>query len=324
MALYSSIILLPSTPVLMRKLTKRTTLLGCLAAAGVTLIWSMWLVISRAGAQSSLNAYDLTAIRYGVSAVFSLPIVLHYKPWRNMSILRIAGLSVLLGPGYILCVYFAFDYAPAAHGGIFMNGALPAITLLFSYWFLKQASTRIQLAGLVLILGGAALSAADLSGLSIPGAWRGDIMFVVAAVFFAGYLIAARAWGVTPTQVMLCSSIVNAILFVPVWYFLLPSGLSEVEDGQLYLQLFYQGLVPGLLGLLLVAYATRTIGPAPTSAFIAAVPALGVVLGIIFLNEIPGHIGWVGLAVLTPGILMVSLGGRSMGGRSMGGKRKGV
>jgi len=284
-------------------------MLGCLAAGGVTLIWAMWLVVSRTGAQSSLNAYDLTAIRYGVSALVSLPIVMYFKPWRNMSLARIAGLSMLLGPGYILCVYFAFDYAPAAHGGIFMNGAMPAITLLFSYWFLKQSSTRIQLAGLVLILGGAALSAADVSGLSIPGAWRGDIMFVVAAVFFAGYLVVARAWGITPTQVMFCSSVVNAILFVPVWYFLLPSGLSEVGDAQLYLQVFYQGLVPGLLGLLLVAYATRTIGPASTSAFIAAVPGLGVLLGIIFLKEIPGFIGWVGLAVLTPGILMVSLGG---------------
>lgn len=285
--------------------------LGCMAAGGVTLIWAMWLVVSRMGAQSPLNAFDLAAIRYGVSAVATLPIVIYFKPWRDMSLGRIAGLSMLLGPGYILCVYFAFDYAPAAHGGIFMNGALPAITLLFSLWFLKQKSTLIQLVGVVLILIGAALSAADISGLSIAGAWRGDVMFVIAGVFFAGYLVAARAWGITPTQVMFCSSIVNALLFVPVWYFLLPSGLGQVGGTVLYLQVFYQGLLPGLLGLILVAYATRTIGPAPTSAFIAAVPGLGVLLGIVFLKEIPGAIGWIGLLVLTPGILMVSLGGRS-------------
>ena len=295
-------------------LDSRTTLFGCLAAGGVTFIWAMWLVVSRTGAQTALNAFDLTAIRYGVSAVVSLPIVLYYKPWRKMTIKRIAGLSMFLGPGYVLCVYFAFDYASAAHGGVFMNGAMPAFTLLFSYWFLNQSSTKTQIIGLVLILGGAVLSAADVSGLSIPGAWRGDVLFVVAAVFFSGYLIVARAWGVTLTQVMFCSSIVNAVLFVPVWYFFLPSGLNEVGGSQLYLQVFYQGLVPGLLGLLLVAYATRTIGPASTSAFIAAVPGLGVLLGILFLNEIPGFTGWVGLAVLTPGILMVSLGGRKPNG----------
>ena len=273
-------------------------------------IWALWLVVSRAGAQSTLNAYDLTAIRYGISAVASLPIVLYYKPWRSMSLKRIAGLSLLLGPLYILCVYFAFDYAPAAHGGVYMNGAMPAITLFLSFLFLQQKSTSIQLFGVGLIFSGTLLTAADVSGLSIPGAWRGDLLFIVAAVFFSGYLVVARAWSVTPTQVMLCGSLINAIIFVPIWYWWLPSGLAEADGAQLALQIFYQGLIPGLLGLVLVAVATKNIGPAATSAFIAAVPGLGAVLGAIFLNEVPGTLGWLSLVVLTVGILMVTLGVR--------------
>ena len=273
-------------------------------------IWALWLVVSRAGAQSTLNAYDLTAIRYGISAVASLPIVLYYKPWRSMSLKRIAGLSLLLGPLYILCVYFAFDYAPAAHGGVYMNGAMPAITLFLSFLFLQQKSTSIQLFGVGLIFSGTLLTAADVSGLSIPGAWRGDLLFIVAAVFFSGYLVVARAWSVTPTQVMLCGSLINAIIFVPIWYWWLPSGLAQADGAQLALQIFYQGLIPGLLGLVLVAVATKNIGPAATSAFIAAVPGLGAVLGAIFLNEVPGTLGWLSLVVLTVGILMVSLGVR--------------
>ena len=273
-------------------------------------IWALWLVVSRAGAQSTLNAYDLTAIRYGISAVASLPIVLYYKPWRSMSLKRIAGLSFLLGPLYILCVYFAFDYAPAAHGGVYMNGAMPAITLFLSFLFLQQKSTSIQLFGVGLIFSGTLLTAADVSGLSLPGAWRGDLLFIVAAVFFSGYLVVARAWSVTPTQVMLCGSLINAIIFVPIWYWWLPSGLAQADGAQLALQIFYQGLIPGLLGLVLVAVATKNIGPAATSAFIAAVPGLGAVLGAIFLNEVPGTLGWLSLVVLTVGILMVSLGVR--------------
>ena len=283
---------------------------GCLAAGAVVFIWALWLVVSRAGAQSTLNAYDLTAIRYGISAVASLPIVLYYKPWRSMSLKRIAGLSLLLGPLYILCVYFAFDYAPAAHGGVYMNGAMPAITLFLSFLFLQQKSTSIQLFGVGLIFSGTLLTAADVSGLSIPGAWRGDLLFIVAAVFFSGYLVVARAWSVTPTQVMLCGSLINAIIFVPIWYWWLPSGLAQADGAQLALQIFYQGLIPGLLGLVLVAVATKNIGPAATSAFIAAVPGLGAVLGAIFLNEVPGTLGWLSLVVLTVGILMVSLGVR--------------
>jgi len=227
-----------------------------------------------------------------------------------MSLKRIAGLSLLLGPLYILCVYFAFDYAPAAHGGVYMNGAMPAITLFLSFLFLQQKSTSIQLFGVGLIFSGTLLTAADVSGLSIPGAWRGDLLFIVAAVFFSGYLVVARAWSVTPTQVMLCGSLINAIIFVPIWYWWLPSGLAQADGAQLALQIFYQGLIPGLLGLVLVAVATKNIGPAATSAFIAAVPGLGAVLGAIFLNEVPGTLGWLSLVVLTVGILMVSLGVR--------------
>lgn len=294
----------------MNILSSRPLLSGCLAAGAVVFIWALWLVVSRAGAQSTLNAYDLTAIRYGISAVASLPIVLYYKPWRSMSLKRIAGLSFLLGPLYILCVYFAFDYAPAAHGGVYMNGVMPAITLFLSFLFLQQKSTSIQLFGVGLIFSGTLLTAADVSGLSIPGAWRGDLLFIVAAVFFSGYLVVARAWSVTPTQVMLCGSLINAIIFVPIWYWWLPSGLAEADGAQLALQIFYQGLIPGLLGLVLVAVATKNIGPAATSAFIAAVPGLGAVLGAIFLNEVPGTLGWLSLVVLTVGILMVSLGVR--------------
>ena len=294
----------------MNILSSRPLLSGCLAAGAVVFIWAFWLVVSRAGAQSTLNAYDLTAIRYGISAVASLPIVLYYKPWRSMSLQRIAGLSLLLGPLYILCVYFAFDYAPAAHGGVYMNGVMPAITLFLSFLFLQQKSTSIQLFGVGLIFSGTLLTAADVSGLSIPGAWRGDLLFIVAAVFFSGYLVVARAWSVTPTQVMLCGSLINAIIFVPIWYWWLPSGLAEADGAQLALQIFYQGLIPGLLGLVLVAVATKNIGPAATSAFIAAVPGLGAVLGAIFLNEVPGTLGWLSLVVLTVGILMVSLGVR--------------
>jgi len=247
----------------------------------VVFIWALWLVVSRAGAQSTLNAYDLTAIRYGISAVASLPIVLYYKPWRSMSLKRIAGLSLLLGPLYILCVYFAFDYAPAAHGGVYMNGAMPAITLFLSFLFLQQKSTSIQLFGVGLIFSGTLLTAA--------------------------YLVVARAWSVTPTQVMLCGSLINAIIFVPIWYWWLPSGLAEADGAQLALQIFYQGLIPGLLGLVLVAVATKNIGPAATSAFIAAVPGLGAVLGAIFLNEVPGTLGWLSLVVLTVGIFFTHL-----------------
>jgi len=279
---------------------QRNPALGYAAAIAITIIWATWLVASRAGAQSPLTIYDLAALRYGVSSIFALPIVLYYKPWREMSLQRIVVLSFLLGPIYILSVFLAFEYAPAAHGGIFMNGALPAVTLFISWLLLKQRTNKFQILGVTVIIIGTTLAVADANALSLKDAWVGDGLFFIAAIFFSGYLIAARVWNIGTTQVLFCSSIVNAILFVPIWYWLLPTGLHNASFNQLAIQTLYQGLIPGLIGLLLVALATRHIGPSTTAAFMAAVPALGSILGVVLLGETLGVLGWLSVVVRTP------------------------
>ena len=188
-----------------------------------------------------------------------------------------------------------------------MNGVLPAITLFIGWWWNKERTSGRQWLGVVMIIIGAALAVADASQLSLIDSWKGDLMFFAGAIFFSGYLVISRRWQITTTQILLCSSVINAICYVPIWYFFLPSGIAEASQSQLLLQTLYQGLIPNLLGLLLVAYAVRHVGSATTAAFMAAVPAMGTVLSLIFLGEIPGALGWLSLAVLTPGIVMVAV-----------------
>lgn len=274
-------------------------------------IWASWLVVSRAGALSSLTPYDLAALRYGVSSVLILPIVLKVKPWRDMSLWRIAVVTVLLGPLYILLVFGGFELAPAAHGGIYMNGALPVLTLMVSWlWLSERASGRTLLGALIVIVG-VVLVVVDTARIALGKAWLGDAMFLGAAVFFAVYMVASRVWQVTIPQLLLCSSVLNAILFLPVWYFFLPSELPSTPANDLALQVVYQGIVPNLIGLLLVTYAVRTIGAPATSAFMAAVPGLGAVLSYFILGEAMGALGWFALVLLTSGIVMMALKDRT-------------
>ena len=289
---------------------ERKPWLGALAAVSVSIIWATWLVASRAGAQSTLTVFDLAAFRYGISAIFALPFVLYFKPWRAMTVWRMVVVSVLLSPLYILFVFGAFVYAPAAHGGIFMNGALPAITLFIGWLWLSERVGRWQILGVVLILIGAFFAVVDSAQLAFDKSWLGDLMFLISAVFFSGYLVVSRLWNVSTTQVLMCSSLINAALYVPVWYFFLPTGIATATDAQVLLQILYQGLIPGLIGLLLVATAARNLGSSPTAAIMASVPALGTVLSIVYLGEIPGAFGWISLVILTPGILIVALSDR--------------
>ena len=102
-------------------------------AAGLVVVWSFWLVISRLGATSRLTIFDLAAMRYGLSGLVSLPMVLWFKPWHGMGWRRIGLLSFILSPIYILMVFAGFLFAPVAHAGVFMNGSLPLFIIILAF-----------------------------------------------------------------------------------------------------------------------------------------------------------------------------------------------
>ncbi|MEQ3710885.1 MAG: DMT family transporter [Tateyamaria sp.] len=277
---------------------------GNAAAWSIVLVWSFWLIVSRVASQSGLTIYDLAAMRYGLASLVALPLCLYYKPWRGLSLSKIAVLSFILGPVYILIVFSGFLYAPAAHGGIFMNGMLPLFSILFSVVFLRVLPSLRRFLGAALILICAVLLAWDGSVSSGDNAWFGDLLFVVGALFFSSYVILSERWQLSAMQIIFCGTIVNALLYLPIWAIWLPSGLSDAPMGPLLLQAIYQGFVPNLIGLLFIAHASRAIGNGNTSFILAAVPGVGAILGVLVLGESLTVFSILAIIFLTVGLLM--------------------
>lgn len=277
---------------------------GYAAAWTIVLVWSFWLIVSRVANDSGLTVYDLAAMRYGLASLVALPLCLYYKPWRGLRLSQIAVLSFILGPVYILIVFSGFLYAPAAHGGIFMNGLLPLISILFGMLFFRKLPGMQQVLGAVMIFVSAVVLALDTSVTTMQNAWIGDLMFVVGALFFFAYVFLSERWQLRPMQIIFCGTVVNAALYLPVWALWLPSGFAEAPFGPLLLQAVYQGFVPNLIGLLFVAHASRTIGNGNTSSILAAVPGGGAVLGLLILGESVSLISVLALVILTIGLLM--------------------
>lgn len=277
---------------------------GYAAAWTIVLVWSFWLIVSRVANESGLTVYDLAAMRYGLASLVAVPLCLYYKPWRGLRLSQIAILSFILGPVYILIVFSGFLYAPAAHGGIFMNGVLPLISILFGIFLFHKLPGLQQILGAALILVSSVVLAWDTSVTRFQTAWIGDLMFVVGAIFFSSYVILSERWQLRPMQIIFCGTVVNAALYLPVWVLWLPSGLAEAPMGPLLLQSVYQGFVPNLIGLLFVAHASRTIGNANTSSILAAVPGGGAFLGMLILGESLSLTSVLALVILTAGLLM--------------------
>ena len=286
---------------------KNILISGFLAAIAVIFVWSSWLVVSRAGATSALTIFDMTALRFGISGVLALPIVFYYKPWKTLSILRILLLSFILGPVYLFAVFGGFALAPVAHGGAFMNGLLPIMSLTIGYLYFKNKVTNLQKVGAIIILISCGILSFSAEGINLSDSWVGDLLFVIGGLFFSVYVVCNPAWNLNATHVLLSGSVINAIYYVPIWYFFLPSGLSKATDSDILLQALFQGLVPTFLGLLLIGYAARTVGSNTTSSMMAAVPGVGTILGVIFLGEILEPIGWIALLTLTLGIFVTSI-----------------
>src|SRR5690606_25439516 len=126
---------------------------GYFFAAGAVLIWSGFVLVARMGGTSVLNTFDITALRFGVAAVILLPLWIFWKrvPLFNKTVL---SLALTGGIGYSTVVYFAFNYAPAAHGAVLVSGLLPFFVPLVAFVVLKEPLRRnLRIALPVIALG---------------------------------------------------------------------------------------------------------------------------------------------------------------------------
>lgn len=282
-------------------------LVGIASAVGVIFIWSGMIVFSRAGVITALTPYDLSALRFMVAGTLVLPFLRSW--WPHHLPLRAMVIMVLCGPGiiYSLLLYLGLSEASAAYAGVFANGSLPIFTMVVAYLIARDTPGRTQLLAISFIVLGGIL-------LGIPGMATGGADTVLGIVFFLGasavlavYIFGLRYWRVTPRQALALINLPNALIYLPLWYFFLPTGLAEVELSTILFQAFFQGLGPGFFAVILFALAAIHLGPTATAGFSASVPATAALLAIPVLSEHPLLIEWCGIATVTAGMALLVL-----------------
>ena len=96
--------------------------IGAACAIAAVVIWAGWLVMMRVGVNTTLTAFDLTALRFGVAGVVLLPVVLR----RGLAFNRLGWLgftAVVIGAGapVQLLVGAGLSFAPVAHASVLMR-----------------------------------------------------------------------------------------------------------------------------------------------------------------------------------------------------------
>jgi drug/metabolite transporter (DMT)-like permease len=283
----------------------RDAALGIAAALATALIAVGWQVTTRLGATTGLSPLDLALFRYAVPGVLLLPIW-----WRTGLLpkgLRPPLLAlIVLGAGlpFGLAAMAGAQFAPVAHMGALLPGAMPLFVAVAAALVLGERFSGARILGFALIIGGiATIGSKTLTGLD-SSTFRGDLLFVGAAMLWAIYTIAYRRSNLSPWQ---CAAVVNAwsmFGIVPLWAWSGASRIAAAPLADIVTQIIWQGVLAGVLGLWTFAFAVQRIGASRAALSGALVPVLSALAGFVFLGEAPGPYVLLGAAITAAGLVL--------------------
>ena len=284
-------------------------------------IWSSFIVIARASAGRTLSPFDIALLRILGAGSVLLP----WGAWlvRRQRIARAScfGLSPLplritVGVGlfggllYALLAYTGFFFAPAAHASVLMPGSLPLWTALLAALVLGDRITPARALGLAcivagdLLVGGASLLRAFAGG----EVWKGDLLFMSAALCWAVYSVLARRFGLDAVKATIAITVFAFVTYVPVYGALVllqavPSRLAAAPWSEIVFQMLFQGLGSVVISGITFTQMIRHFGPVRSTLITALVPGLSALGAVLVLGE-PLHVNLLaGLALVTAGIL---------------------
>ena len=276
---------------------------GLLAALVTVTCWSGFNIVSRFGSKGVFTPFDLAAMRYGVSGALTLPFFLYLVPVRDWP--KYLLLALFGGLGYGLLVYSGFAFAPSAHAGIFVNGGIPfwavVLSAIISGFKLSRHvvfALALSTCGLLMIGFNSLLSHHN------GDEWIGDLLFFSAALCWAIFGLLVRRWQIRPHHGIFGIATFSSLIYLPIYFLLLPKGIDAAAWGDILLQSVYQGIIAALLAAGMFSYAIHKIGACEASMMLALVPAFSAVGGYFILGENLSLITIAGIVIVSIGALL--------------------
>lgn len=247
-------------------------------------VWGGFSLLARVNAHWGIMAWDIIAIRFGVSALILLPIICLKGEYQFLFTSKAILLAVMGGVGYSCLVYSAFLLAPVAHGAVFLNGMIPVATALLMFIFLKQSPTPSTKIALIIIgltlLAMFVLMAQD--GLTLE---LGDGLFLLCAFCWAGYGILLKEWRFSAWQVLCSTAIWSAVLYLPLYWLFIDSSLGNVKPVHLLIQGTFHSIAVMLVATFSYALAIERLGAFLAGALASLAPFISALVAVPLLGE---------------------------------------
>jgi drug/metabolite transporter (DMT)-like permease len=284
-----------------------------LAGTGVVLATMMFggaFVAGRHGALAGLKPADLVTLRYAVTGACFAPWMvrsLRRDGWARPAGIgwgRAVWLTLFGAVGNAVVVQIGLALSPANHGAVLS----PALTVLsgvgLSALVLGELPSAGAWVGIPVALGGLALIGAESFRATGTATWIGDAVLAASGVSWTVFTVLVRRWRVAPVPAAAVISVLSASVWIPGYAVatgfrpLLAAPLAEVAGQALFL-----GLLHGALAVILWARGIGVLGAARALLFPALVPVWGTLLAALVLGESLSALQWLGVAVVSAGML---------------------
>jgi drug/metabolite transporter (DMT)-like permease len=269
---------------------KNTFSLTDFALIGVAVVWALNFSVVKVTLEQ-IDPFSFNALRYTLAAVF----LVGAAKYRGFSIrVKREHLLPLIGIGLIgnLCYQMLFiigiDYTNSANAAV-MLGTIPVWVALLSQLFTDEKLNLMKSIGIVLAFTGVGMIIAGGKGaLSFEtDTFKGDVITLAAAFMWGIYTILSKRYlrFYNSTQYSAFMSVIGVIsLGIVGLPFIIKNGLGNVTIGG-YMGIIYSGLLSVGLAYLIWNSGIHKIGAVRTAAYQNLVPVLGLIFGILLLNE---------------------------------------
>jgi drug/metabolite transporter (DMT)-like permease len=282
------------------------------------LIWGGAYVVTKGGL-SELPPMMFALLRYGVASIVLVPLALargglaklpRPVPWKTLILMAISGVSL-----YYFLFNGALFYTTASQVAL-IQSSFPAIVAIMAVLWLREKLSRRRIVGIVLAIAGVVLIVArSEADASARDPVLGNLLAFASVLAWSVYtMLAKRLAKADAIAVTAVVAVLGTIMLVPAA--LIEKGdisLSSISvDG--WLRIIYLGALASAAAYLLYNRALRDIDASLAGTFVNLSTVLGVIAGVIFLDESITPLAILGGAMVLGGV-WISSGGQDPQGR---------
>ncbi|MFD2205287.1 DMT family transporter [Kiloniella antarctica] len=285
------------------KADQNTLTMGIIYGLMAALLWGAWPVVSSLGLKgNTLTPYDITALRFAVSGIVLLPLILR-KGVKGIGWPGALLFAFGAGAPYMLLTVTGLNFAPASHMGIVAPSCMMTISTIGSWFILGDRPSKNRLFGLgIVILGVAILGWKGLSS-SGENQWMGHLLFVAGGGCWACYTVGTKYFKADPLHATALVAVLSMVLYLPLYFLFGDPQVFTAPLEEILFQGIFQGFGSAILALLFYTKAVALLGASRGAVFAALVPGIAVILALPVLGEVPTIAEIIGVCVVTLGMV---------------------